>query len=85
MYLRNCLRCLYETSYIRTSLPCAECKSYKDNEHEREIPQSQTADKPNRKEELHNNHKTPGRQTEQSNQLSLDADCKTRIDFAYKA
>ena len=34
-----------------------------------------------RKEEPHNNHETPGRQTEQSNQLSLPHpdDCKTRI------
>ena len=35
-----------------------------------------------RKEELHNNHKTPGRQTKQINQLSLSHqdDCKTRMD-----
>ena len=36
-----------------------------------------------RKEELYNNHKTPGRQTKQSNQLSLphQDDCKTRMDI----
>ena len=35
-----------------------------------------------RKLEPHNNHKTPGRQTKQSNQLSLlhQDDCKTRMD-----
>ena len=35
-----------------------------------------------RKEEPHNNHETPGRQTKQSNQLSLphQDDCKTRRD-----
>ena len=34
------------------------------------------------KEEPHNNHETPGRQTKQSNQLSLphQDDCKTRRD-----
>ena len=33
--------------------------------------------------EPHNNHKTPGRQTKQSNQLSLphQDDCKTRMDI----
>ena len=36
-----------------------------------------------REEEPHNNHETPGRQTEQSNQLSLphQDDCKTRRDI----
>ena len=36
-----------------------------------------------RKEEPHNNHETPGRQTKQSNQLSLpdQDDCKTRRDI----
>ena len=35
-----------------------------------------------RKEEPHNHHETPGRQTKQSNQLSLphQDDCKTRMD-----
>ena len=35
-----------------------------------------------REEEPHNNHETPGRQTKQSNQLSLPHrdDCKTRMD-----
>ena len=34
-------------------------------------------------EEPHNNYKTPGRQTKQSNQLSLphQDDCKTRMDI----
>ena len=34
-----------------------------------------------REEEPHNNHETPGRQTKQSNQLSLpnQDDCKTRM------
>ena len=36
-----------------------------------------------REEEPHNNHETPGRQTKQSNQLSLphQDDCKTRRDI----
>ena len=36
-----------------------------------------------REEEPHNNHETPGRQTKQSNQLSLphQDDCKTRMDI----
>ena len=36
-----------------------------------------------REEEPHKNHETPGRQTKQSNQLSLphQDDCKTRRDF----
>ena len=36
-----------------------------------------------REEETHNNHETPGRQTKQSNQLSLphQDDCKTRMDI----
>ena len=36
-----------------------------------------------REEEPHNNHETPGRQTKQSNQLSLPKqdDCKTRRDI----
>ena len=35
-----------------------------------------------REEEPHNNHETPGRQTKQSNQLSLSHrdDCKTRME-----
>ena len=36
-----------------------------------------------RKHEPHNDHETPGRQSKQSNQLSLphQDDCKTRIDI----
>ena len=36
-----------------------------------------------REEEPHNNQETSGRQTQQSNQLSLphQADCKTRMDI----
>ena len=36
-----------------------------------------------REEEPHNHHETPGRQTKQSNQLSLphQDDCKTRMDI----
>ena len=36
-----------------------------------------------REEEPHNNYETPGRQTKQSNQLSLphQDDCKTRMDI----
>ena len=56
------------------------------NEYNQEIPQSQTAEKPNprhREEEPHNNHETQGRQTKQSNKLSLphQDDCKTRMDI----
>ena len=37
------------------------------SEYDQEIPQSQTADKPMaHEEEPHNNHKTPGRQTNQA-------------------
>ena len=36
-----------------------------------------------REKEPHNNHETPGRQTKQSNQLSLphQDDCKTKMDI----
>ena len=56
------------------------------SEYNQEIPQSQTAEKPiprHREEEPHYNHETPGRQTKQSNQLSLphQDDCKTREDI----
>ena len=36
-------------------------------------------------EEPHNNHETPGRQTKQSNQLSLthQGDCKTKMDIKF--
>ena len=36
-------------------------------------------------EEPHNNHETPGRQTKQSNQLSLthQGECKTRMDIKF--
>ena len=44
--------------------------STQNSEYDKEIPQSQTADK-HQKEEPHNNRETPGRQTKQSNQLSL--------------
>ena len=55
----------------------------KNSEYDQEIQQSQTADR-HREEEPHNNHETPGRQTKQSNQLSLQShrdDCKTRMDI----
>ena len=54
--------------------------SKKVSEYDQKIPQSQTAD---REEEPHSNHKTPGRQTKQSNQLSLphQDDCKNRRDI----
>ena len=51
---------------------------------DQKMPQSQTADKPwHREEEPHNNHDTPGRQTKQSNQLSIPHQecCKTRMDI----
>ena len=60
------------------------------SEYDQEIPQSHTADKPkDRYEEPHNNQETLGRQTKQSNQLSLSLslslphqdDCKTRMDI----
>ena len=37
-------------------------------------------------EEPHNNHKTPGRQTKQSNQLSLphQDDCKTKLEWTQR-
>ena len=55
------------------------------SEYDQVIPQSQTADKnpSHREEEPHNNYETPGRQTKQSNQLSLlnQDDCITRRDI----
>ena len=52
-------------------------------EYDQEIQKSQTALNPwHLEEEPHNNHETPGRQTKQSNQLSLPYrdDCKPRMD-----
>ena len=60
------------------------CLSKIVSEYDQEIPQSQSADKPTvPPEEPHTNHETPGRQTKQSNQLSLphQDDCKTRRDI----
>ena len=59
-------------------------KIVKNSEHDQEIPQSQRQTNPwHREEEPHNNHETPGRQTKQTNQLSLphQDDCKTRRDI----
>ena len=56
----------------------------KNSEYDQEIAQSQTADKPwYRNEEPHNNYKTPGRHTKQSNKLShpCQDDCKTKMDI----
>ena len=42
------------------------------SEYDQEIPQSETADNPcHREEEPLHHHETPGRQSKQSNQLSL--------------
>ena len=65
--------------------PCCELDMptmsiyYKNSEYVKEIPQSQTADKPMAQ---HNKYETPWRQTKQSSQLSLPQrdDCKTRMD-----
>ena len=54
------------------------------SEYDQEIPQSQTAATPwHREEEPLNHCETPGRQTKQSNQLSLphQDDCNTRMDI----
>ena len=54
--------------------------------YDQEIPQTQTAYNPwHREEEPHNHHDAPGRQTKQSNQLSLphQDDCKTRHKVTY--
>ena len=54
------------------------------SEYDQEILQSQTQTTPwHRKEEPLNHHETPGRQIEQSNQLSLphQGDCNTRMDI----
>ena len=47
------------------------------------ITKLQTTNPWHREKELHNNHEKPGRQTKQSNQLSLphQDDCKTRRDI----
>ena len=53
------------------------------SEYDQEIPQSQTADKPMApRGRATQHHKTPGRQTKQSNQPSRlhREDCKTRMD-----
>ena len=54
------------------------------SEYDQEIPQTQTVQTNpwHREEEPHNNYETPGRQTKQSNQLSipLQDDCKTRMN-----
>ena len=39
------------------------------SEYDKEMPQSQTANPWHREEEPHNNNETPGRQTQQCNQL----------------
>ena len=73
--------CNWDNFLIKSFLSCLFVKN---SEYDQEIPQSQTADKPwNCEEEPHNNHETPGRQTKQSNQLSLphQDDCKTRMDI----
>ena len=51
-------------------------------ENDQEIPQSQTADSPMAPRERAT-QQSPGRQTKQSNQLSLphQDDCKTRMDI----
>ena len=56
----------------------------KNSEYDQDIPQSQTADNPMAQrgvDEPLSHHKTPGRQTKQSNQLSLpnQDDCNTRM------
>ena len=54
--------------------------------YDKELPQSQAADKPipwHCKEEPHNKYGVPGTQTKQSYQLSVphQNDCKTRMDI----
>ena len=56
------------------------------SDYDQEIPQSQTADNPvawHHEEEPPNHHETPGRQTKQSDQLSLPHQdtCNTRMDI----
>ena len=54
------------------------------SEYDQEIPQLRTADKPmTPRGRATQNHETQGRQTKQSNQLSLphQDDCKTRMDI----
>ena len=65
---------------------CNTCtvKSKIVSRYDQEIPQSQTVDNPwHREEEPLNQHETPGRQIQQSNQLSLphQDDCNTRMDI----
>ena len=53
-------------------------------EYDQEIPQSQRVDNPMASRKSHTiYHETPGRQTKQSNQLSLphEDDCNTRMDL----
>ena len=62
----------------------SELFAKKNSEYDQDIPQSQMQTRPwHHEEEPHNNHETPGRQTKQSNQLSLphQDDCKTRMDI----
>ena len=67
----------------QTGLSLSLSEAPKSSEYDQEILQSQTADPWHREEEPHNNHETPGRQTMQSNQLSLphQDDRKTRRDI----
>ena len=54
------------------------------SEYVQEIPQLKLQTNPWRhEEELHNSHETRGRQTKQTNLLSLphQDDCKTRVDI----
>ena len=54
------------------------------SEYDQDIPHHKQRTNPQHcKEEPHNHHETPGRQTKQSNQLPLphQDDCKTRMDI----
>ena len=60
------------TTYEQVYEIRAKVSMHKNGEYDQEIPQSQTADKPMApREEPHNNHETPARQTKQSNKLLL--------------
>ena len=69
--------------FLKHTLFCSEKVL---SEYDQEIPHSQTQPTLwHREEEPLNNHKTPGRQIKQSNQLSLphQNDCSTRMDMKY--
>ena len=84
IFVLHCIESHFVNKEIKFANLPTMFKDKKVSEYDQEIPQSQTAYNPwRREEEPHNTHETPGRHTKQSNQLSLphQDDCKTRRDI----